>query len=212
MCCRPEAPGAVSRVRRRAGPVNAPRTGANPAGDAATAWPEISGLPFAPPSARGVTEGRASQPPEEVQVDAVGVLESERPGAPVLIGRSGTDLDPARPQLCVQYVGIVHRERDVIDAGRIAEQAQSALVAWLAALASPEYEQLGGSQAQGHSPVVLRQHRGTQLLVELDRSAQIGDACPDVVDPLDVPGSHLCEGSGRAAGLHPASRKRARDG
>src|SRR5262249_7859804 len=144
-----------------------------------------AGLPAARPTrsvAADIVVGWLLQPLEQVEVVAVGVLEADHARTPGLVrGRATEDhADPA--QRGVERVDIADREADVIDARRIAEEAELAAERHCIRRLRGEQEQLHCPRRQHDAAVVAVCLGKAQCFVERNGSRQGAGADADIID------------------------------
>src|SRR5215469_9479623 len=144
-----------------------------------------AGLPAArptPSAAADIVVGWLLQPLEQVEVVAVGVLEADHARTPGLVrGRATEDhADPA--QRGVERVDIADREADVIDARRIAEEAELAADRHCIRRLRREQEQLHCPRRQHDAAVVAVCLGKAQCFVERNGSRQVAGADADIID------------------------------
>src|SRR6516164_11579347 len=121
---------------------------------------------------------------QKVKVVAVRVLQADHARAPGLILWRSRECHASLAKLGIKRVDVGYREADMVDPGRIAEQAELA-THWRRVGASHlEEKKLHGARRHHHTAVVPIRLREAQLVVERDRPAQIRRADTDVVDSL----------------------------
>src|SRR6516225_10449713 len=119
---------------------------------------------------------------QKVEVVAVRVLQADHARAPGLILWRSRERHASLAKLGIKRVDVGYCEADMIDPGRIAEQAELA-THWRRVRASHLKEKkLHGARRHHYTTVVPVRLREAQLLEERDRPCQIRRADTDVVD------------------------------